>query len=316
MPEIKKILVIRLSSLGDIILTFPLLRKLKEKLPGAEIHFLTKRAYESAVSLAGLADRILLYEDMSNEGRKKISEENYDMVLDLHKNPRTLMLTLFLKNVRRYRKENLKKFLLVKFKINLFKKIVPVYRKYLETIKELLDSSGYDYYPVLKNTEYNRIVEGKYIVIAPSSKHFTKTYPAEKFIEFISDLKLKNPGLKVVLTGDSSDRDMRICRHIHDECPDTIDLCGQLDLSELAGVLKNSEYVVCNDSAVLHLSEALGKKVISIFGSTVEEFGFFPQLKDSVVFQITGLSCRPCTHVGRDTCPEGHFKCMKLIKLT
>ncbi len=87
-------------------------------------------------------------------------------------------------------------------------------------------------------------------------------------------------------------------------------MCGKLDIPRLANILYNSEYVICNDSAILHLSESLGRKVVAIFGSTVKEFGFFPQLKDSKVLEVKGLECRPCTHIGRESCPEGHFKCM------
>ena len=92
-------------------------------------------------------------------------------------------------------------------------------------------------------------------------------------------------------------------------------MCGKLSLNKLAGILYNSTKIITNDSAILHLSEALGKSVNAIFGSTVKQFGFFPQLKDSKVFEISGLKCRPCTHIGRDKCPEGHFRCMEEIQL-
>ena len=71
--------------------------------------------------------------------------------------------------------------------------------------------------------------------------------------------------------------------------------------------------VICNDSGVLHLAEALGKRTIVFFGSTVKEFGFYPQLETSVIYENKGLKCRPCTHIGRADCPKGHFKCMNEI---
>ncbi|MBK8983397.1 MAG: glycosyltransferase family 9 protein [Ignavibacteria bacterium] len=109
---------------------------------------------------------------------------------------------------------------------------------------------------------------------------------------------------------------MEICDEINSACVNTRNLCGKLSIPELAAVLKRSEYVISNDSAILHLSEALGKKTTGIFGSTVKEFGFFPQLKSSAVIEIKDLKCRPCTHIGLTACPEKHFKCMLDIDVT
>lgn len=310
----KRILVIRLSSFGDIILSFPLLKKLREKFPESEIDFLTKKNYEAIVLLNPHVNRVLTLEESLNESRRKVKSEKYDLILDIHKNFRSLFVSLFNgRKIRRYSKENIKKFLLVNFKINLFKEVKPLYWKYLETIRDTLQDSDYGFTTSeLKFDKHRRVIEDDYIVLSPTSRHFTKTYPAEKFIEFVNS----RGETKFVLVGDESQNDKMICDLIESNCKNVINLCGKPNMSELANVLFNSEYVICNDSAILHFSEALGKKVVAIFGSTVKEFGFFPQLNESIALEVKGLECRPCTHIGRDRCPLGHFKCMKEIQLT
>lgn len=303
----KKILVIRLSSLGDIILSFPLLKKLKEKFPEAEIHFLTKKNYEEIVSINQNIDRVILLDNSLTNLRGKIKNEKYDLIIDIHKNFRSVFVSMFNgKKVVWYKKENFKKFLLVNFKINLFNKIIPVFQKYLMTVKNYLSNEDYNFsYNELQFSKDN-IMGMSYIVVSPSAKHFTKTYPADKFVEYINGLEEK----KVVLVGDNSSRDNIICGYIESKCSNVLNLCGKLNLKALGNILYNSEYVICNDSAILHYSEAVGKRVTAIFGSTVKEFGFYPQLKDSRVFDNKNLRCRPCTHIGRKRCPERHFKCM------
>lgn len=308
LADIKKILVIRLSSLGDIILSFPLLKILNSLYPGSEIHFLTKGNYCEAAALNPHISRIIESGDSITETRREIKKENYDLILDIHKNFRSICLSMFVgRKVSRYYKDNLRKFLLVNFKWNFFREIIPVYRKYILAIKDLPAGTGSEF--TTSELKFNKVrtYDFKYTVISPSSKHFTKTYPADKFISYINS----HPAGKFILTGDDSEKDKKICRYIESRCKNTINLCGKLDISKLAGLIYNSECVICNDSAILHLSEALGKKVNSVFGSTVKEFGFFPQLKESKVFEVKDLECRPCSHIGKDKCPKGHFKCMQ-----
>ncbi len=307
LTEIKKILVIRLSSFGDIILSFPLLKLLRFKYPEADIHFLTKRNYSDAAALNPHISRIIELRDSIIESRKEIKKENYDLILDIHKNYRSIFISIVNgKKVRRYQKDNLKKFFLVKFKWNLFREIIPVYRKYILALNDL-DEAETKFSTTELIFEKEKIYDFEYSVISPSSKHFTKTYPADKFISYINS----HPDEKFILTGDVTEKDKKICGYIESRCSNTINLCGKLDISKLAGLICHSKYVICNDSAILHLSEALGKEVNSVFGSTVKEFGFFPQLKESKVFEVKYLECRPCSHIGRDKCPKGHFKCME-----
>ena len=312
MPDIKKILVIRLSSFGDIVLSFPLIKKLKEIFPGSEIHFLTKNNYKEVAELNPNLNKIISYEGSLMNTRKTIKKEHYDLIIDIHKNFRSIIVSfLNALRVKRYKKENFKKFILVKFKLNLFKEVIPVYKKYMLTVRKFINESGTEY----SNTELvfnrERIYKDDYVLVSPSSRHFTKTFPVIKFITYINT----QTNRRFIITGDGSETDMIICRLIEANCSNVINLCEKLSINELANVIFYSDFVICNDSAILHLAEALGKKAVAIFGSTVKEFGFFPQLKHSKVLEINNLKCRPCTHIGRESCPEGHFNCMEKIQL-
>jgi ADP-heptose:LPS heptosyltransferase len=308
-----KILVIRFSSFGDIVLSFPLLKKLKEKYPGCIVSYLTKYEYKDLLEINPDVDEIILYENEPVKSlRKKLNEKKFDLVLDIHKNFRSIGVTRNYRNkTRRYFKNNFKKFMLVSMKKNLFKEIVPVYKKYLLTIKDRLNEFDYEF--LITGLNFDRTVKygQPYVVISPSAKHFTKIYPKEKILEAIK----KNPLKKIILVGDNSDGDIEICNFIQSQSDNVMNLCGRLNYIELANVIHNSEYVISNDSGVLHFSEALGKRVIALFGSTVKEFGFFPQLKESRVIENNELSCRPCSHIGRSACPLKHFLCMNELKL-
>jgi ADP-heptose:LPS heptosyltransferase len=310
LTEIKKILVIRLSSFGDIILSFPLLKLLNFTYPESQIHFLTKKNYVEVIALNPSVTKIIEYGDSIKGIRNEIRNEKYDLIIDIHKNFRSTFVSIFNgSKVRRYYKDNFRKFLLVKFKWNLFREVIPVYRKYILAIKDQIKDTSSEFTTTELKFDRKRIYEYEYIVISPSSRHFTKTLPAEKFIGYINSRSDR----KFILTGDDSERDKKICGYIETNCRNVFNLCGKLNIQKLANVIYYSESVICNDSAILHLAEALGKKVTAVFGSTVKEFGFFPQLAGSEVLEIKDLKCRPCTHIGRESCPEGHFNCMELI---
>jgi ADP-heptose:LPS heptosyltransferase len=302
--EPKKILIIRFSSFGDIVLTFPLINLLKKKFPQSKISFVAKPQYSELIKINPLIEEIIEFNE-----HLKINFKEYDLIIDLQNNPKSRAFTFAAgRKIVRYKKDNFKKFLLVRFKINLFKEIIPVYKRYILTISNLIPLSDKDYKFTTSDLSLTDLYfPGKrYIVIAPSSKHFTKRYPKERYLELINKLKEK---YQIILTGDDSDVDKEICSYLCDN-EKIISYCGKLNYSELAYVLQNAEFVISNDSGVMHFAETLGKKVYAIFGSTVKEFGFFPQLDTSKIFEVKGLYCRPCTHIGLNKCPEGHFKCM------
>jgi len=302
-----KILIIRLSSFGDIVLTYPLINELNKAFPESQIDFLTKSQYKELVRLHPHVNNIISFNNESlSEIRSNINE--YDIIIDLHKNIRSYLFTLFISNlVVHYKKQTFKKLLLVVSKINLFKEVIPVYKKYLLSIHKLLNYDNYEYSNTNLIKKSQRIITENYVVISPSSKHFTKTLPEEKFAEIIENIQNK----KIVIVGDNSKTDKDICEYLSANCDNVINYCGKTDFEKLTNILYYSDLVICNDSGVLHLAESLGKKVIVFFGSTVKEFGFFPQLESTKVVENINLNCRPCTHIGKSYCPKKHFKCMR-----
>lgn len=306
-----KILIIRLSSFGDIILTFPLIKHIKELFPESRIDYITKDEYTQLVSANKNIDTFFTFGKNSiKDLRKIIKSGNYELVIDLHNNLRSILLRLFqsAKTVR-YKKRNLKKFLLVLFKINLFKEIIPVYKKYILTTKKIFSEISTDF--VTADVKIAERAESGYILICPTSKHFTKTYPKEKFREIV----IKNKNQQFYLVSGNTQNEREICSFIADGNPNVKNLSGETDFNILMSLIKNSKFVICNDSGILHLSESIGKKVIAIFGSTVREFGFYPQLKESVVIENQNLYCRPCSRAGLESCPKGHFKCMNELNI-
>lgn len=271
--------------------------------------------YESILSLNPDIDLIIPYNNLLTNTRKSIKREKYDLIIDLQKNPKSFYLSCYnAGNVVRYKKDNLKKLLLVNFKINLFKGITPVWKKYMQAVNKFIGDEDWEFVTTRLKYDKQKMFDNKYIVVAPASRHFTKTYPKEKFVSWINEFTVSN-NIKVILVGDEMENEKKICKYIESNCRNVINMCGGLTIGQLAAVIYNSEYVICNDSGILHLAETIGKRVTAIFGSTVKEFGFFPQLKESSVVEIAGLKCRPCSHLGREKCPLVHFKCMNEIRL-
>ncbi|MEJ2105486.1 MAG: glycosyltransferase family 9 protein, partial [Ignavibacteriaceae bacterium] len=149
----------------------------------------------------------------------------------------------------------------------------------------------------------------KYIGLCPGAKHFTKRWPKEYFIEL--GKKLESSGYSIVLFG--GEEEIQICNEIKNELNAAINLCNT-SLNQTAANMKMCAAIYTNDSGLMHLASAVGVPVIPFFGSTVKEFGFFPYKAKSIVLENENLSCRPCTHIGRNACPKTHFKCMLEIK--
>ena len=306
--KIEKILVIRLSSLSDILLTTPLVRTLKQKYPHLKIDFLLRPQYKQVYEFNPYIDTLLFYE---NDNERKISEKlrnrKYDLIIDLQNNFRSRKISKNTGTVRRvFKKPTLKKFLLVKFKINKFKEIVHIPEYYARTIEKLyLDDKGLDLFlpenvePVLTHGE-------NYIGLCPGSRHFTKMWPKEYFIELGNMLIAK--GFTVVLFGGKDDKE--ITAEISKNISGSINLSNDNDLFDTAKNMKKCKLVVCNDSGLMHTASAVDIPLIAIFGSTVKEFGFFPYKAKSLILENNLLNCRPCSHIGRSSCPEEHFKCM------
>lgn len=312
--RLNKILIIRLSSLGDIILTTPLIRSIKKKYPHIIIDYLTKLEYKEVLIQNRNLNEIIFY-PKENEKRNleyliSSIQKDYDLIIDLQNNLRSRQITRnFKTKVVRFKKYSFRKFLLVWTKINLLKNFPPIPERYAKTINITLDDEGVELYSNIQpNT---KIVNLKNLIgICPGGKHFTKRYPLEYQIQ-LCRLLLDN-NYNVVLFGGEIDKE--ICQQIESSLPNVINLQNEDNLLQTISDMNLCDTIICNDSGLMHLASSLNKKLIVIFGSTVKEFGFMPyKSEDAIILENNQIKCRPCSHIGRNNCPKGHFNCMKFI---
>jgi heptosyltransferase-2 len=312
LTKFKKVLIIRLSSLGDILLTTPLIRTLKNLYPQLNIDFIIREEYQDTIRLNPHINNIITINRNYNpkEINKKIKNTNYDLIIDLQNNFRSRSLTRNTSTkIVRYKKPYLKRMLLVKFNINKFNEIVPIPVRYASAIPNFnLDNDGLELFlSPIGNTELNE--NDNFIGLCPGSRHKTKMWPTEYFIKLGKELNKNN--FKVILLGGKDDRS--ICKVISDQIENSMDLSNNNNLLKLAEEMKKCKAVVCNDSGLMHTALAVGVPTIGLFGSTVKEFGFAPYKGKNLVLENNSLSCRPCSHIGLDECPKKHLKCLKDI---
>lgn len=327
-----KILVIRFSSLGDIILTTPLLKILRQQFPDSQIEFCTKMSFAPILRHNPNLNKILEVADDIEFSelrrlKKKITSEHYDLIIDLHNNLRTFYLKLFLRfrtKVLVFNKYSFRKFLLVKFKINLMKELPGISQRYIDVQHKTIPvGQRYIFDPEIYTNENDResvnilirslniTASSKLICIVPSSRHFTKSYPAEYYVDLINKFDVIKYSFLLV----GKDDDKNNINLIKSKTGDNVyDLCDKLNLLELAELMKRCTLVISGDTGPMHFAEAVAVPIIMLAGSSVKEFGFYPRNDNRRILEVNGLSCRPCSHIGRDSCPKGHFKCMKEIE--
>ena len=309
--EVKNILIIRLSSLGDVLLTTPVIRALKAEYPGSSLYFLVKKEYSDAVKFHPDLSKIIEYDnDRLDSIISEIKTANINYVVDLQNNfrSRKVVKLLGVETVK-YIKPSLKKFLLSRFGIDLYKKILSIPEMYAANIPGItLDEKGPDFY-LSESGEISSSQEKRIIGICPGAKHFTKRWPANYFIELGN--KLVDNGFKVIILGGRDDVDL--CNNIAANIHGSINPEHENNLFNIAADIKNCKLVFCNDSGLMHLATALKVPVITFFGSSVRQFGFAPYKSQNSILENNSLSCRPCSHIGKEKCPKKHFDCMKTI---
>ncbi|UCH65463.1 MAG: glycosyltransferase family 9 protein [Ignavibacterium sp.] len=313
LENVNNLLIVRLSSLGDILLVTPLIRTIKNKYPGIDIDFVVRDEYKDVLKLnPHLRDVYIFHRDNNKikELTSKVCNNKYDLVIDLQNNIRShRLLSCFGDSVVKYKKLHVKKFLLILLKINLLKDTPQIPARYASVLDNfILDKQGPELFtdkpPYPKLSDANKLIG-----ICPGSKHFTKMWPEEYFIQLGKTLE-KN-GFNVVLFGGSDDKE--ICKRISSILSSAINLSNNNDILQTAADMKICDVIYCNDSGLMHTATAVGVPVIAFYGSTVKEFGFIPYNAKNLILENISLSCRPCTHIGRGNCPKRHFKCMKEI---
>ncbi|MCB0688110.1 MAG: glycosyltransferase family 9 protein [Saprospiraceae bacterium] len=304
-----KVLVIRFSSIGDIILTSPVVRCLKLQ-AGAEIHFLTKKSFASVLTASPYIDQVHTIQKDLSEVARSLQEENFDLILDLHKNLRSWRVrSLLRKRYITFDKANFRKWLMVRFKVRNLQ-VDHIVNRYMESLKPLgitYDGEGLDYFLHPPSSSFPVISE-PYICFGIGGTHATKRLPVGKMREICSSIPAS-----IYLLGGSEDVDAGA--QIADQLSHVHNLCGTLSISDSARMVKGASAVLTHDTAIMHIAAAFNRRIFSIWGNTIPEFGMFPFLPDQKgfpfeVFQINDLPCRPCSKIGYSQCPKGHFNCM------
>lgn len=306
-----KILIIRLSSLGDIILTEPIVRYLRESYPEAEIDYVTKPQFIELVTLMGHEIKPIAYEKTA-AFHLDLGRKGYDLVLDLHGKLSSYLLRIFAcgKRSAAYFKDRRTRKRIANGNKNLA--ISSTVDLYGTALKKLGFDAKLDA-PKLSapaDISFDHLSKmAKRILIFPGALHETKRYPAAYYKELI---KMSPEDYQFIILGSNAERELAasIC-----EDERTLDLCGQLNLLELVALIDTADWVISSDSGPMHIAAALGKKQIAIFGATHPRLGFAPQNPRAEVL-VANLPCQPCSLHGGAECPKKHFNCMHKIKIS
>lgn len=323
-PPVRKVLVVRFSSIGDIVLTTPVLRCLKQQRPDIEIHYATKKSFVEVIKYNPYISKIHLLGDNLDELVGALKLENYDLIIDLHNNVRTQRLKQALGvPAHSFPKLNIKKWLLTNLKLD----AMPDYsivERYLKAVKPLgihNDGQGLDYYlpkeQELANNDLPMSHWGGYVGCVIGGSMATKKLPVAQWQQFCKDVPYP-----VMLLGGPEDRAEG--EQIAAQDPIKIyNSCGKFNLSESAELVKIAKVIVSNDTGLMHIAAAYKKPIISLWGNTTPEMGMFPYYgfndltnrvaPQSIIIQNNDLGCRPCSKIGYDKCPKGHFKCMNQL---
>ena len=320
----QKFLILRFSSIGDIILTTPVIRCLKQQVPDAEIHYATKKQYASLLAANPYIDKLhLLEEKKLPELVQSVANEKIDVIIDLHHNLRTFLIksNLGLPHYT-FNKINFKKWLLVKWNINRLpaEHIVDRYLAETTSFGVVNDGRGLDHFiPEQSEVSLSSLPElfrNGYYAFVIGAMHATKKLPVDKAIELCK--RLNRP---IVLIGGPDDA--AAGELISAASPLIHNTCGKYDLQQSASLIRQSQKVYTHDTGMMHIAAALKKDVVSIWGNTIPEFGMYPyfgkndldrQRSENKIMEVPDLDCRPCSKIGFEACPKGHFRCMRDLR--
>lgn len=328
--KIRKILIIRFSSMGDVILTSPLTELTKKIFPNAKIDFCVKRKYSYFVKSNNIINNVIIADDELKYSslkklKKQIKQTKYDLIIDAQNNLKSFYIRLFIQgNKLVFNKHSFKKLLLVKFKINLLRNSKPIINRYKSILKEYALRKEIDEAKlpnVFLNKESEQKIENflneisipkksKKICIPIVSGHFTKTYPKEYYSELINKFSANTVFFLIGIESDKNTADY-IIENVNKG--NIYNLCGNLASEDLVSLINRCDIIIGGDTGPIHIAESLNKPLIMLAGSSVKEFGFYPQNSKAIVIENNNIKCRPCSHIGKSKCPEGHFRCMKEI---
>lgn len=318
-----KVLILRFSSLGDIVLTTPVLRCLKRQIENIELHYCTKEKYRSVLESNPYIDKVHFLDSCINNLIKTLKEEKFDYIIDLHNNLRTHLISFQLTGKTfRVNKLNFKKWLYVNFKLNRMPD-THIVDRYMAAVKPLgvyNDEKGLDYFIPKKDevnlTDLPQAFREGYAAFSIGGSTYTKKLPVSKIIELCEKIQMP-----VILLGGEEDKEdgeniVQAFRKIPRKSNKTriFNACGLYTFNQSASVIKKSMVVFSHDTGMMHIAAAFKKTIYSIWGNTTPFLGMYPYQTDFIIFENKYISCRPCSKIGFDNCPKGHFKCMNDIQ--
>ena len=327
MGSVHRVLFVRLSAIGDIVLLSPLIHLFHDQNPEVEIDFLTRSDFQDLVQHNPFIKNIILLPKSPSLAEVfkialDVRRRNYSILFDFQKHWRSYMISFLARanKVYRYKKFAVQRFFLTYFKFNLYHKIPEtIPERYFIAFQKLrmnwqsLASEIYVPDSIKEKIKLKVPFDGEElrIAIAPGAGRNTKMWPQDYFVQLIEKLQSSTKA-KIILVGGKTDIEVceNIKKYIH---KNVINLCGETTLLEIAAVLQSCDLVISNDTGVLHIAVAMKCRVIAIFGPTVKEFGFFPSWGEYKIIEHPDLNCRPCSYHGSNRCPKGHFRCMKEI---
>ena len=319
----KRILIVRFSSIGDIVLTFPVVAAVKSLYPNCKIDYVTKKSFKVLLEGCPAIDHVFLLQDSLQTLRREINFAQYDAILDLHNNIRSRMLLRFhLNKVFRFPKNNFEKWLLTTLKI-FPKQRKHVVERYLSTLSGLeskwkIDTAN-NPYTIPSSAQFDiqarfHFAPKTYVSIAIGAQFATKRLPTDMLIDLVK--KINGP---VLLLG--GEEDVASSKAILDACQgqNLISAVGVTNIHESAWLVKNTRALVTHDTGLMHIGASFDVPLHVIWGNTIRDFGMYPyRLEQEEVFhyEVADLSCRPCSKIGYQSCPKGHFSCMRKQELS
>ncbi len=304
-----KVLIIRFSSIGDVVLTTPIIRAMAEQ-TDFEVHFLTKARFASVLHHNPHITKVYTIEKEIGEVLTYLKKEQYSYLIDLHKNLRSFRLRMAL-GVPAYHfpKNNIEKWLLVNFKVNKLPEshIVDRYFQAVAHLNVKKDGMGLDYFlgPEDQVDIPTLFQEKGYLVFVLGAAHFTKQIPLTLFQEIIPTLKQP-----ILLVGGPDQQAMG--EKLAQSSPEKVkNYAGILTIGQSAFILSKAQVVLTPDTGMMHIAAAFQRPTVVIWGNTVPALGMHPYLTNHQNIEVQNLPCRPCDKIGKKQCPKGHFRCMK-----
>lgn len=310
-----RILCVRFSSIGDILLTTPLVRALKRRHPDAELLFVTKRSMAPLVADNPHLTQVLALEpgEPITDFARRVRALGPTHGLDLHGSLRSAALRLLVRcRWSDYSKRKLARTTLIATKIDLYGNHIAVAERYFEAARHLdvhPDGGPPEFFLSTAARERagrwlaQRGLDAKpFAALAPGAAHATKRWPLAHWQALAE--RLQRAGYGLLAVGGPEDRDLA------GQLGSTVaSAAGECTLQETGACLARAAVLVSGDTGVMHMATGVGTPVVALFGPTVEAFGFFPYTQRAVVLE-RDLSCRPCSAMGTERCPLGHHRCL------